>query len=44
MTSISPWIVTIEALRPYTIELEKQIPEPFPYLREKNHTSFDINL
>jgi fumarylacetoacetase len=35
MTSISPWIVTIEALRPYTIELEKQIPEPFPYLREK---------
>jgi fumarylacetoacetase len=36
--------VTIDALEPYRIDLPVQEPEPFPYLREQRHTSFDLNL
>lgn len=43
-TTISPWIVTLDALEPFKVELEKQDPEPLPYLREKEHISFDIEL
>ncbi|CAD8180999.1 unnamed protein product [Paramecium pentaurelia] len=43
-STISPWIVTIEALEPHRIQLPEQDPEPFIYLKEKNHTSFDIRL
>ncbi len=44
LTSISPWIVTVEALEPFRVQLPAQDPEPLPYLKEKNHTSFDIAL
>ena len=43
-TSISPWIVTLEALEPFRKPLPKQDPEPLPYLRAKNDSSFDIQL
>lgn len=43
-TTISPWIVTIDALEPYRIDLPAQEPEPFPYLKETRHSSFDLNL
>lgn len=43
-TSISPWIVTLDALEPYRVTLGQQDPPPFPYLNEKRHSSFDINL
>lgn len=43
-TSISPWVVTMEALKPYRCEAPLQSPEPLPYLREKDRHSFDIHL
>jgi len=43
-TSISPWIVTLEALEPFRKPLPKQDPEPLPYLRAKNDFTFDIQL
>jgi fumarylacetoacetase len=43
-TSISPWVVTLEALEPFRKPLPKQDPEPLPYLRAKNDFTFDIQL
>ncbi|MBL8007174.1 MAG: fumarylacetoacetase [Ignavibacteria bacterium] len=43
-TSISPWIVTPEALEPFKSEKVKQVPEPLPYLQSRNHMSYDIKL
>ncbi len=43
-TSISPWVVTLEALEPFRKPLSPQDPEPLPYLRKKDDFSFDIRL
>ncbi len=43
-TSISPWVVTLEALEPFKKPLPQQDPEPLPYLRAKNDFMFDIRL
>ncbi len=43
-TSISPWVVTMEALEPFRVPGPKQEPEPLPYLRQKGDHSFDIQL
>jgi fumarylacetoacetase len=43
-TSISPWVVTMEALEPFRKPLPKQEPEPLPYLRAKSDFTFDIQL
>lgn len=43
-TSISPWVVTLEALEPFRKPLPSQDPEPLPYLRAKNDFTFDIHL
>lgn len=43
-TTISPWIVTLEALDRFRVDLPEQDPKPFKYLDEKKHQSFDINL
>jgi fumarylacetoacetase len=43
-TSISPWVVTLEALDPFRKPLPTQDPEPLPYLRAKNDFTFDIQL
>ncbi|WP_424493991.1 fumarylacetoacetase [Salinimicrobium sp. GXAS 041] len=43
-SSISPWIVTLDALDPYRTESPKPEQEPLPYLRSKGKKSFDINL
>jgi fumarylacetoacetase len=43
-TSISPWVVTFEALEPFRRPLPPQDPEPLPYLRAKNDFTFDIQL
>src|SRR5256714_7845461 len=43
-TSISPWVVTLEALEPFRKPLPKQDPEPLPYLRAKKDFTFDIQL
>lgn len=43
-SSISPWIVTMDALIPFKTESPEQSPTPLPYLKQKNKTTFDINL
>jgi fumarylacetoacetase len=43
-TSISPWVVTMEALEPFRKPLPKQDPEPLPYLQAKEDFMFDIAL
>ena len=43
-TSISPWVVTAEALESFRKPLPQQEPEPLPYLRGKNDLTFDIHL
>ncbi|MEL4308691.1 fumarylacetoacetase [Joostella sp. CR20] len=43
-SSISPWIVTLDALEPFRTEGPKQDPEPLPYLKYKGKKSFDIQL
>src|SRR5438093_3213549 len=43
-TSISPWVVTLEALEPFMKPLPRQDPEPLPYLRAKTDFTFDIQL
>jgi fumarylacetoacetase len=43
-TSISPWVVTLEALEPFRKPLPGQDPEPLSYLRAKNDFTFDIQL
>lgn len=43
-TSISPWVVPLEALAPFRVPAPKQGPEPLPYLRQRKSESFDIQL
>lgn len=43
-SSISPWIVTMEALEPYRCEGPVQDPPVLPYLHDEKDHSFDINL
>jgi len=43
-TSISPWVVTLEALDPFRKPLPPQEPQPLPYLRSQNDFTFDIHL
>ena len=43
-TSISPWIVTMEALEPFRVPGPVQDPEPLPYLRQSGAQGFDIQL
>lgn len=43
-TSISPWIVTLDALEPFRTPMPEQNPEVLPYLQLKERTTFDINL
>lgn len=43
-SSISPWVVTFDALEPFRTERPAQHPEPLPYLRCGEKTAYDINL
>lgn len=43
-TSISPWIVTLDALKPFRVEAPEQSPAPLEYLAQTNPTTFDIQL
>lgn len=43
-TSISPWIVTMEALEPFRVKGPDQDPIPMEYLRSTGNWSYDINL
>ncbi|MEO4005130.1 MULTISPECIES: fumarylacetoacetase [unclassified Flavobacterium] len=43
-SSISPWIVTLDALEPFRVASPKQEPTPLPYLQQTGDHAFDINL
>ena len=43
-TSISPWVITLEALEPFRCSGPKQNPKPLSYLDENGKNSYDINL
>ncbi len=43
-SSISPWIVTLDALEPFRTESPAQNPEPLDYLKQSGNNSFDIEL
>jgi fumarylacetoacetase len=43
-TTISPWIVTLDALEPFRTGSPKQDPEPLAYLRHTGDHAFDITL
>jgi fumarylacetoacetase len=43
-TSISPWVVTLEALEPFRKPLGRQEPPPLAYLDRANDSTFDIHL
>jgi fumarylacetoacetase len=43
-TSISPWVVTLEALEPFRTAGPKQDPTPLSYLQSQGDWAFDIHL
>ncbi len=43
-STVSPWVVTLEALEPFRVAGPKQEPEVLPYLKHEGHHHFDISL
>jgi fumarylacetoacetase len=43
-TSISPWIVTREALEPFRLHGPAQDPQPLPYLKQALPNNYDLQL
>ncbi len=43
-SSVSPWIVTMDALEPFRVAGPKQEPEVLPYLQYSGNKNYDINL
>jgi fumarylacetoacetase len=43
-TTISPWVVTMDALDPFRCDGPAQDPEPLPYLRQASRSAIDIEL
>ena len=43
-SSISPWVVTLEALEPFRVSGPKQTPKVLPYLNFNGDKNYDINL
>jgi fumarylacetoacetase len=43
-TSISPWVVTREALEPFRVQGPAQEPEPLAYLRQAGAHNYDLEL
>ncbi|XP_048186049.1 fumarylacetoacetase isoform X1 [Perognathus longimembris pacificus] len=43
-TTISPWVVPMEALMPFVLPNPEQVPRPLPYLCHNRPFSFDIQL
>ncbi len=43
-SSMSPWIVTYEALEPFKVSGPKQEPEVLPYLKFEGNYHFDVEL
>jgi fumarylacetoacetase len=43
-TTISPWIVTLDALEPFRTDSRGQDPQPLAYLRSSERGAYDIKL
>ena len=43
-STISPWIVTMDALQPFKVDGPQQNPKPLAYLQKEGKNSFDIHL
>ena len=43
-TSLSPWVVTLDALEPFRVSPSPQAPSPLPYLQDKDRGAYDIQL
>jgi fumarylacetoacetase len=43
-TTMSPWVVPLDALRPYFVAPPRQDPEPAPYLRASRPWGLDLEL
>ncbi len=43
-SSISPWVITMDALEPFRVEGPKQEPEVLPYLQFSGKRNYDIDL
>lgn len=43
-SSISPWVVTMEALEPYKVKGPIQDPPVLPYLKQRDLPNYDIDL
>jgi fumarylacetoacetase len=43
-TSMTPWIVTLDALEPFRLDGPRQDPAPLPYLQSRGARNFDIHL
>jgi fumarylacetoacetase len=43
-STISPWIITMDALEPFRTKSPIQNPKPLPYLRQSGKHAFDIHL
>lgn len=43
-TSISPWVVTREALEPFRVHGPSQDPKPLPYLQQAGANNYDMQL
>ena len=43
-TSVSPWIVTLDALEPFRVAERHREPQPLPYLRAREAWGYDVEL
>ena len=43
-TSISPWVVPLDALEPFRCQGPEQLPPPLSYLQSEGNPAYDINL
>jgi fumarylacetoacetase len=43
-TTVSPWVVTLDALEPFRTAGPQQDPAPLPYLRSPGDWAFDVHL
>lgn len=43
-STVSPWIVTLEALEPFRVKGYEQTPNVLPYLKYEGNKNIDINL
>jgi len=44
LTSVSPWVITPEALAPFKVTMALQEPQPLHYLQQSKRHSYDIDI